>query len=107
MVETSDQCCKGLEKGGGTFWREKGGPGAPKSQIYSGDGLRYVFYCVFDINSIVNSIRKVHSVNIFRLRRATAAQRPSIVRKPLYIDVLANILDLRGGQGGPRFSGQK
>ena len=61
------------------------------------------FNCVFDINSIANSIRKVHSVKKNRLRRATAAQRPSIVRKSLYIDVLGKILDLRGAQGGPVF----
>ena len=42
-----------------------------------------------------------------RLRRATAAQRPSIVRKSLYIDVLAKILDLRGGSGGAVFFAEK
>ena len=57
----------------------------------------------FDRKSDENSIRKVRSVKNFRLRRATAAQRPSIVRKSLYIDVLGKILDLRGGQGAPVF----
>ena len=89
--------------GGGLFGLEKGGPGAPTSQACSGAVSEMYFNCVFDINSIANSIRKVHSVNFFRLRRATAAQRPSIVRKSLYIDVLANILDLRGAQGVPVF----
>ena len=61
----------------------------------------------FDIKSDENSIRKVRSVKNFRLRRATAAQRPSIVRKSLYIDVLGKILDLRGGPGGPGFLAEK
>ena len=99
----------GREKGGGAlraphFLEGKGGPGPPRrvrpapvtvSEMY--------FNCVFDINSIANSIRKVHSVKKIRLRRATAAQRPSIVRKSLYIDVLGKILDLRGAQGAPVF----
>ena len=60
------------------------------------------FNGVFDIKSDENSIKKVRSVKKNRLRRATAAQKPSIVRKSLYIDVLANILDLRGGFAPPK-----
>ena len=47
------------------------------------------FNGVFDLKSDENSIKKVRSVKKIRLRRATAAQKPSIVRKSLYIDVLA------------------
>ena len=65
------------------------------------------FNGVFDLKSDENSIKKVRSVKKNRLRRATAAQRPSIVRKSLYIDVLGKILDLRGAQGGPFFLAEK
>ena len=66
------------------FWGEMGGPGPPRrvksapatiSDTYFNGG--------FDIKSDENSIRKVRSVKKIRLRRATAAQRPSIVRKSL------------------------
>ena len=108
-----------------------GGPGPPKE---SGPPQVTVsntyFNGVFDIKSDEKSIRKVprvrsqksfavpifrsetlsqtiSSVFFFRLRRATAAQRPSILRKLLYIDVLPKKIDFRGAQGSPRFSGQK
>ena len=86
------------------FLEGKGGPGPPRrvrpapvtvSEMY--------FNCVFDINSIANSIRKVHSVKKNRLRRATAAQRPFIVRKLLYIDILPKFWICGGPKGGPAF----
>ena len=80
----------------------KGGPG-PLRRVrpVPGDGLRYVFNGILCIQSVENPIRKVHSVKYFRLRRATAAQRASVVRKPLYLVALVKFLDLRGPRRAP------
>ena len=88
------QCCKGsggalfgLEKGGAAlrgphFLEGKGGPGAPwrvrPTPVTVSD---MYFYCVFDRNSIANSIRMVHSVKKCRLRRASNARFLLVSRK--------------------------
>ena len=86
---------------------EKGGRPPPKSQAAPVTISDTYFNGGFDIKSDEKSIRKVCSVKKFGLRRATAAQRPSKVRKSLYIDVLGKILDLRGGPGAPGFLAEK
>ena len=97
----------GLEKGGarppgGPLFGGKRGARAPlKSQTYSGDGLRYVFLLRFWHEFHCKFNKEGPQCKKNRLRRATAAQRPSIVRKPLYMKAPAKKPNFRQNQGGP------